>query len=52
MVSKAYWNILNRLVYNKKISAIPHLLCDGNFISDFVRKQTFLITTLHKYVHQ
>ena len=31
---KTYWFIL----YNKKISAIPPLLVDGNFISDFCEK--------------
>ena len=32
---KAYWTILNRLIYNKKIPAIPSLFVDGNFISNF-----------------
>ena len=35
---KAYWTILNRLIYNKKIPAIPPLFVDGNFISDFCAK--------------
>ena len=30
--SKTYWVILNRLVYNKTIPAIPPLLIDGSFI--------------------
>ena len=32
---KAYWIILNRLFYNKKIPTIPPLLADVNFVSDF-----------------
>ena len=36
--SKTYWSILNRFLYNKKIPAIPPLLVDGNFISDFCKK--------------
>ena len=35
---KTYWSILNRLLYSKKILAIPPLLVDGNFISDFCEK--------------
>ena len=35
---KAYWTILNRLIYNKKIPAIPPQFADGNFISDFCAK--------------
>ena len=37
-VPKTYWSILNRFLYNKKIPAIPSLLADGNFISDFCEK--------------
>ena len=36
--SKTYWSILNRFLYNIKIPAIPHLLVDSNFISDFCEK--------------
>ena len=36
--SKTYWSILNHYLYNKKIPAIPPLLVDGNFISDFCEK--------------
>ena len=36
--SKTYWSILNHFLYNKKIPAIPPLLVDGNFISDFCEK--------------
>ena len=28
-VPKAYWIILNRLIYNKKIPALPRLFVDG-----------------------
>ena len=39
--TKIYWALLNRLLYNKKIAAIPPLLVDGKFLSDFIIKQTF-----------
>ena len=32
---KKCWSKLNRFLYNKKIPAIPPLLVDGKFISDF-----------------
>ena len=32
---KTYWTILNRLICNKKIPAIPPLFVNGNFVSDF-----------------
>ena len=35
---KTYLAILNLLLYNKKISAIPPLLVDGKFVSDFCEK--------------
>ena len=35
---KTYWAILNRLLYNKKIPAIPPLFIDGKFVSDFYKK--------------
>ena len=35
---KTYWVILNRLLYNKKIPAIPPLFADGSFISDYCKK--------------
>ena len=35
---KIYWTIINHLLYNKKIPAIPPLLVDGNFVSDFNKK--------------
>ena len=37
--SKTYWAILNRLLYNKKIFAIPPLFFDGSFISDYCKKK-------------
>ena len=50
---KAYLTILNLLIYNRNFPAIPPLLVDGNFfLQTFVQKRTFLITTLHQYVHQ
>ena len=41
-VPKTYWAILNRLLYNKKISALPPLFVDGSFISDYFKKANFL----------
>ena len=41
---KTYWTMLNRLLHNKKFPTIPSLIVDGKLISDFVKKQTFLIT--------
>ena len=36
---KIYWALLNRLFYTKKIpAAIPPLLIDGKFVSDFCGK--------------
>ena len=35
---KAYWAILNNLIYNKKIPAIPPLFVKGNFVLDFSLK--------------
>ena len=49
--SKTYWSILNRFLYNKKIPAIPHLLVDSNFFSDFCEKETSSITFLILYAH-
>ena len=36
--SKTYWNLLNCLLYNKKIPSIPPLLADGKFVFDFYEK--------------
>ena len=49
---KTYWTLLNRLLYNKKIPAIPPLLVDGKFVCDFYEKSTFLMIFLHQYVLQ
>ena len=35
---KTYWAILNHLLYNKKIPAIPPLYVDGSFILDYCKK--------------
>ena len=35
---KIYWAILNRLLYNKNIPAIPILFTDGSFISGYCKK--------------
>ena len=35
---KTCWTIINRLLYNKRIPAIPPLLVDGNFVSDCNKK--------------
>ena len=35
---KTYWAILNRLLYNKMIPAIPPLLVYGSFILDYWTK--------------
>ena len=49
---KTYWAILSRLLYNKKIPAIPPILADGKFVSDFCKRQIFFIILFHRYVHQ
>ena len=50
--AKTYWAILSRLLYKKKIRAIPSLFVNGKFVSDFGRKDIFLINFLGQYVHQ
>ena len=35
---KSYWAILNHLLYNKKIPAVPPLFVDGSFISAYCKK--------------
>ena len=42
--------VLNRLLYNKKIQAIPPLPVDDKFISEFYEKANLLIIFLHEYV--
>ena len=39
---KTYWFILICFPYNTKIPAIPPLLADSNFISDFCKKANLL----------
>ena len=34
---KSYWTILSRLLYDKKLPAIPPLLVDGKMASDFCK---------------
>ena len=51
-VPKRYWAILSCLLYNKKIPAIPSLLADGKFVSDFCEKANFLNIFFHQYLHQ
>ena len=50
--SKAYWTILNRLIYSKKIPAIPLLFVDGNFISDFCVKVNIFNNYFALILHQ
>ena len=49
---KTYWPILSRLLYNKIIPAIPPLLADGKFVSDFCEKANLFNIFFHQYVHQ
>ena len=49
--SKTYWSILNSFLYNKKIPAIPALLVDGSFISDFCGKSKPLQKRFCFYMH-
>ena len=35
---KTYWSILNCLLYDKKVPAIPILFVDGSVISDYCKK--------------
>ena len=48
---KTYWAILNRLLYNKKIPAIPPLFVDGSFISDYSKKANFFNNFLFLYAN-
>ena len=42
--AKMYWVILSRLLYKKKVLAIPPLFVNGKFVSDFREKANLLIT--------
>ena len=44
--------ILSPLLYNKKIPAIPSLLVDSKFVSNFSEKENLLNFYFHQYVHQ
>ena len=46
---KTYWLLLNRLLYNKKIPAIPPILVDGKFASEYYQKGN-IFNSLHQYV--
>ena len=48
---KTYWAILNRLLYNKKIPAIPPLFIDGKFVSDFYKKANIFNNFFCIYMH-
>ena len=48
---KTYWTIINHLLYNKEIPAIPPLLVDGNLFQILIRKLISLTISLHQYVH-
>ena len=48
---KTYWSILNRFLYNEKIPAIPPLLVDGNFISDFCEKANLFNNSFASILH-
>ena len=52
IASKTDWAILSRLLYDKKIPAIPPLLVDGKFVSDFCEKANLFNNFFHQYVHQ
>ena len=49
---KTYLWILNRFLYDKKIPAIPPLLVNGKFLSDFFTKPNLFNDFLLQYVHQ
>ena len=46
---QTYWLLLNRLLYNKKIPAIPPILVDGKFVSEYYQKGN-IFNNLHQYV--
>ena len=49
---KTYMAILICLLYHKKIPAIPLLLVDGKFVSDFCEKVNLFNILFHQYVQQ
>ena len=44
-----YWAILSCLLYNKTIAAIPPLLVDGKFVSDFCEKANLFKMNKHNH---
>ena len=50
-IPKSYWAILNRLLYNKNIPGISPLFVDGSFMSDYCKKEIFLVTFLFLHAH-
>ena len=48
---KIYWAILNQLLYNKKIPAIPLVLVDCSFISDYRKEINFFQQIFCFYMH-
>ena len=51
LAPKTYWSISNRFLYNKKIPAVPLLLVNGKFVSEFSTKAN-LFNDLFQYEHQ
>ena len=47
--AKTYWSIL-KIFYNGKKVPFPPLQIDNTLVSDFKKKQTFLICSLHHNV--
>ena len=50
--SKTSCAILSLLLYDQKLPAIPPLLVDDKFVSDFCEKANLFNTFFHQYVHQ
>ena len=48
---KTYWAMLIRLLYYKKISAIPPLFVDDSFTSDYCKKANLFNNFLLLYVY-
>ena len=49
---KTCWTLLNCLLHNKKIPAIPPLLVDGKSVSEFYEKSNIFNNFLHQHVLQ
>ena len=50
--AKSYWPILKSLCYGKKIPLMPANLINNSLISNFKRKETILMPSIHPNVHQ